>query len=83
MIPHTYSISKFQMINTYTAKMQAGPSKTEVNPSILTMPDSLAAYRESPLLYSFPGKLCTWILGEHPYSPFITTSCGYRDSESN
>lgn len=45
------------MIKSYTAKMQAGPSKTEVSASRLTIPDSRAAYRESPLLYSFPGKL--------------------------
>lgn len=70
MIPCMYSISKFQVINSYAAKMQAGPSKTEVSPSILTIPDSLAAYRESPLLYSFPDKLCAKILEDYPYNPF-------------
>lgn len=34
--------------------MLAGPSNTAVNPSTATIPASLAAYLESPLLYSFP-----------------------------
>lgn len=40
----------------YTARRQAGPSKTAVIPSTATTPASLAAYLESPLLYSFPAN---------------------------
>ena len=38
------------------AKRQAGPSKAEVIPSTATISEALAAYLESPLLYSFPEK---------------------------
>jgi hypothetical protein len=42
---------------SYTAKRLAGPSRTAVSPSTVTIPASLVAYRESPLLYSFPGSV--------------------------
>ena len=44
---------------SYTARRQAGPSITAVIPSTVTTAESLAAYLESPLLYSFPANLST------------------------
>jgi len=52
----------------YTAIRLAGPSKNVVSLSTITIAASLAAYLESPLLYSFPiilgknsRKLCVLI----------------------
>lgn len=39
------------------ARRQAGPSRTAVSPSTATISEALAAYLESPLLYSFPTKV--------------------------
>lgn len=46
-------------VKSYTERRLAGPSKTAVIPSTATTPASLAAYRESPLLYSFPANFCS------------------------
>jgi hypothetical protein len=43
-------------VKSYTARRLAGPSRTAVNPSTVTVAASLAAYLESPLLYSFPAQ---------------------------
>lgn len=51
-----FSFCSMIYIRSYTAKRLAGPSKTAVSPSTATTPASLAAYLESPLLYSFPGS---------------------------
>ena len=39
---------------SYAARREAGPSRTAVIPSTAITAESLPAYLESPLLYSFP-----------------------------
>lgn len=45
-----------QRKSSYAARRQAGPTRTAVMPSTATTAESLAAYLESPLLYSFPSN---------------------------
>ena len=52
-------VKKKKKGKSYTARRQAGPSKTAVIPSTVTTAASLPAYLESPLLYSFPEVLAS------------------------